>query len=404
MKYLILLIITLFIFNGCSKQQGNIVKMNDIKSYLLVDNNKKSKDLENANTNINFWAKRLKDNPGNSFFQQTLAGWMDSRFRLTGNIDDLLTADTLLQAANKDAKEHDVSLLHGLSQNAISRHQFKLALEYARKAFTLTEARFTSAMLLADVLMETGSYDEAHSILIMFKDSSALPYLIRTSRFYQHEGNLDSAIIDMKAAYSIAEHDNNNSMVCFADNLIGTYSIEAGNMQQAYDVFLDALKHNPNYIAAIEGIATIAIVNDKNTDIAKDIYESLSQSLSSPDPYLNLYKIAKYNNDEAKKQEYLKTFLAKATDARYGRMYNKYVVNIEAEEFKNFPKAKQIAESEIAERPTPSSYFMLAWAYFQNGDTEKSIEIIKQNVEGKTTDPETLTKIDRIYLEQTKKM
>ena len=47
---------------------------------------------------------------------------------------------------------------------------------------------------------------------------------------------------------------------------------------------------------------------------------------------------------------------------------------------------------------------MLAWAYFQNGDTEKSIEIIKQNVEGKTTDPETLTKIDRIYLEQTKKM
>ena len=278
MKYIIISLITLFIFNGCSKQQGNIVKMNDIKSYLLVDNNKKSKDLENANTNINFWGKRLKDNPGNSFFQQTLAGWMDSRFRLTGNIDDLLTADTLLQAANKDAKEHDVSLLHGLSQNAISRHQFKLALEYARKAFTLTEARFTSAMLLADVLMETGSYDEAHSILIMYKDSSALPYLIRTSRFYQHEGNLDSAIIDMKAAYSIAEHDNNNSMVCFADNLIGTYSIEAGNMQQAYDVFLDALKHNPNYIAAIEGIATIAIVNDKNTDIAKDIYAVADQS------------------------------------------------------------------------------------------------------------------------------
>ena len=85
-------------------------------------------------------------------------------------------------------------------------------------------------------------------------------------------------------------------------------------------------------------------------------------------------------------------------------MYNKYVVNIESEEFKNFDKAKEIAESEIAERPTAASYFMLAWAYFQSGDTEKSVQIIKQNVEGKITDPETLTKIDRIYLEQTKKM
>lgn len=378
--------------------------MNDIKSYLLVDNNKKSKELETVNININFWRKRLKDNPGNSFFQQTLSSWLDSRFRLTGNIDDLLTEDTLLQAANTDSKEKDVSLLQALSQNAISRHQFRQALDYVRKAFTLTEARFTSAMLMADVLMETGSYDEARSYLVMYKDSASLPYLIRRSRFHQHEGNLDSAIIDMKAAYAIAEHDNNNSMICFSDNLIATYSIEAGNMQQAYDSFLDALKHNPNYIAAIEGIATIAIVNDKNTDIAKDIYESLSQTLNSPDPYLNLYKIAKYNNDEGKKQEYLKAFLDRATDVKYGRMYNKYVVNIEAEEFKNFARAKQIAESEITERPTPSSYFMLAWAYFQNGDTEKSIEIIKQNVEGKTTDPETLTKIDRIYLEQTKKM
>ena len=312
MKYIILSLFTVLIFNGCSKQQDNIVKMNDIKSYLLVDNQKKSQDLENANKNITFWSKRLKDNPGNSFFMQTLAGWMDTRFRLAGNIDDLLTSDTLLQKANKEFHEKDVSILHALTQNAISRHQFKLALGYARKSFILTNERFTSAMLLIDVLMETGGYDEAYSLLNMYADEKLLPYLIRKSRFHQHEGNLDSAVTDMKAAYLIAQKDNNNSMICFADNLIGTYSIQSGNMQQAYDCFLDALKHNPYYVPAIEGIATIAVVNDKNTEIAKDIYESLSQTVNSPDPYLNLYKIAKYNNDERQKTGISENILVKS--------------------------------------------------------------------------------------------
>ena len=208
----------------------------------------------------------------------------------------------------------------------------------------------------------------------------------------------------MKSVYKIAKNDNNISMICYSDNLIGVYSIEAGNMKQAYEVYLDALGSNPHYIAALEGIAAIALMNDKNAEIAKDIYESLSQTLASPDPYLNLYKIAKFNNDNAKKQEYLDRFYKMANDPKYGRMYNKYIINIDAEDFKNFDKAKEIAESEVQERPTPASYFLLAWAYFQNGENEKSIEIIKDKVEGKTSDPEILAKIDRIYLEQTKKM
>jgi len=404
MKYLLILSFILLILSGCNKQEEQIVRLQDIKPYLLVDNTKKSKELETLNININFWMQRLKDHPDNSSFKEMAAGFYDTRFKYSGNIDDLLASDSLLERANIEFKESESSILQSLAQNAISRHQFKIALELAKKVFSLTDARETSAVILADALMETGNYDDAKSYLIRYKDDDFLPYLIRESRFVQHEGNLDSAITIVKDAYLLAKKDNNTNMICYCDNLAGTYYIEAGKGKEAYSSYLDALSFNPYYVPALEGIAAVALLFDKNTDIAKDIYESLSQRLSSPDPYLNLYKIAKFNNDEAKKQEYLKIFLAKANNPKYGRMYNKYIINIEAEEFKNYDKAKQIAQSEIDERPTPPSYFLLAWAYYQSGDIDKSIEIIKNKVEGKTTDPEILTKIDRIYLEQTKKM
>ena len=60
--------------------------------------------------------------------------------------------------------------------------------------------------------------------------------------------------------------------------------------------------------------------------------------------------------------------------------------------------------SEIKERPTPAAYFLLAWAYYKGGDSGRSIDIIKKEVEGKTSDPDILAKIDKIFLEETKKM
>ena len=169
-------------------QNDDLVKMRDIKAYLLVDNNKKSGDRENANISINFWSGRLKEHPSDSFFKQMLTSAYESRFRLNGNIDDLLTSDSLLEIANKEFNEREVSILHALVQNAISRHQFKLALAYARKAFTLTESRVTSALILTDALMETGNYAEAEALLSRYRDDNSLPYLIRKSRFMEHLG------------------------------------------------------------------------------------------------------------------------------------------------------------------------------------------------------------------------
>jgi tetratricopeptide (TPR) repeat protein len=78
-------------------------------------------------------------------------------------------------------------------------------------------------------------------------------------------------------------------------------------------------------------------------------------------------------------------------------MYNKYLALLEAEELKNAKRAIAIANNEILNRPTPQSYDLLAWAYYQDGKPKKALEIAKTQLENKTFEPESLYHLGIIY-------
>ena len=49
--------------------------------------------------------------------------------------------------------------------------------------------------------------------------------------------------------------------------------------------------------------------------------------------------IAGAENENEKKEKYLKTYLSMVSNPLYGRMYNKYLVYLYTDEFKNYDKA-----------------------------------------------------------------
>jgi tetratricopeptide (TPR) repeat protein len=71
----------------------------------------------------------------------------------------------------------------------------------------------------------------------------------------------------------------------------------------------------------------------------------------------------------------------------YGDMYNKYNALLYAETSGEANKAIEIAKKEIENRPTPESYDLLAWAYYNNGDFVKALEIIENHTIGKSNEP-----------------
>jgi tetratricopeptide (TPR) repeat protein len=78
-------------------------------------------------------------------------------------------------------------------------------------------------------------------------------------------------------------------------------------------------------------------------------------------------------------------------------MYNKYLALVEAEEF-NPVQAVSIADQEIANRPTPQSYDLLAWAYYNQKDFEKALDISTRKVKDQTFEPDAIYHLGMIYL------
>ena len=81
----------------------------------------------------------------------------------------------------------------------------------------------------------------------------------------------------------------------------------------------------------------------------------------------------------------------------YGGMYNKYLFNIEADEMNNAARSLQIAQEEVAHRPTPEAYSWLAWAYCQNGEVSKAMATAQAHVAGKCFEPGALLYLGKIY-------
>jgi tetratricopeptide (TPR) repeat protein len=81
----------------------------------------------------------------------------------------------------------------------------------------------------------------------------------------------------------------------------------------------------------------------------------------------------------------------------YGAMYNKYNVMLYTDENLNLDEAIAIAKIEVEHRPTPQSYDLLAWSYFNNGNIDDALKIVNNHIIGHTFEPMALYHSAEIY-------
>jgi pentatricopeptide repeat protein len=391
-------------FFSCSeKSPEQIVKPEDTRPFLSAEI--KNPQLDIIENRIKFFTdKAEKDNYG-AVTAGMLASAYSARFEITADINDLTESARLLDTARVKYNNSSASNLLSLSANSLMRHEFKKSVDYAYDAYILGEHKSLSTGILFDAYIETGNYEQARRLLSSIQNINEFPYLIRASKYKEITGDMDSAVIFMQLALDEAKKNPTRpGLITWTYNSLAAIYIKNGEYEKAYELYLSSLKIDPNNHKSLEGIALICSVNDQNYAFSGEILLFIAGKIQSPDSYLNLYKTAKLKGDELKKKEYLDKFIQLSSNPLYGKMYNKYMAEIYAEEFGDFTRALQIAEDEISERPAPSSYFLLAWIYYKKGDNEKAVEIIKDKVEDKTYDPDILAKIDRIFLTQTGKI
>ena len=391
---LVILFFATLVMISCEKKSEQITNSKDYNVFLEM---KENKSLDFAKSEIDFWQKKFDAAPNQITYLSQIASNYSKLFEITGNINDLYKTEELLLKSNQAFKYSYVGTIRSLGRNYISQHRFKEALVLANKALAIGEGMKETQKLLFDVNMELGNYAEAKKNLNSLTDNKDFDYLIRISKWNDHLGDLKTAISFMEKARDIAITNDNKGLKIWTFSNLGDLNGHAGNIKTSYDYYLKTLAVEPNNSYALKGIAWIAFSHEKNTTEAKRIIDVVSKKHNSPDFYLLKSQIAQYEKNSDGEKQNLISYFKMLTDHNYGAMYNKYNTLIYADNKSTASKALEIAKIEIDHRPTPDSYDLLAWSYYNLGDSKKALEIEEKYVVGKSFEPKLNYHLATIY-------
>jgi tetratricopeptide (TPR) repeat protein len=344
-----------------------------------------------------FWEAKLDKAPNQFPFMLKMATAANKLFDITGDVKYLNTANDLLEKTNKMVNRTTSSHLRSAARCYITQHRFKDAHQALLEAEELGGKPEETNKMLFDINMELGNYDVAKSYLDKLEKKSSFDHLIRMSKWEDHIGNLDRAIVYMQSSLDNASRQENESLMMWSYTNLADYYGHAGRIKDSYDHYLKALELNPHDAYAMKGIAWILYSDQKDTAGAKEILNSLIERNSSPDYLLLMAEIEEYEGHETEKSKWINQYLDEVSKPEYGVMYNKYRIQLLAEEKQDFAQAKKLSQDEVNMRPTPQSYSLLAWSQFLAGEKDEALKIIESKINGKTYEPEPIFYATQIY-------
>ncbi|NIJ44053.1 putative Zn-dependent protease [Wenyingzhuangia heitensis] len=376
---------------SCSKNSNNVVQLKDIKTYLRVQ---PDKELIKTQKNIAFWSRKLEATPSQFPYKVQLAGLENQLFSKTGSIEHLKNAEYfLLDAINKTGHKNS-GYLRALAKNYISQHQFKKALDLLQKAEVNGDKKQETIKMLFDVNLELGNDETAEAYLRKIENKRSFDYLIRIAKWQDHIGHLDATISYMEEALAVVTEKEYKGLELWCITNLADYYGHYGDIQKSYEYYLKALELNPHNYYSLKKIAWISFSNDRNIQEAKAILSFLDKNYQGVDVDLLVYEIALYENNQVENS--YNSYWSQVQNSAYGDMYNAYNFDIFVHQ-KKYEQAYQIALKEVENRPTVSSYSMLALALTYVDKPLVGLEIINTKNVLKSYEPLVLLRVAKVY-------
>ena len=393
-KYYLSLSFLILLLVSCDKVPDQVTQKEDYEKFLQED---AAMAVEKIKRDHDFWEEKLKKEPSQFPYLIQLASAQSKMFGATGEIKYLILAEKNLLEANQKTGYKNSSYLKSLARNYISQHRFQEALSLLNSAEEIGEKINGTHKMLFDVHMELGNYEAAEAYLDKIEDRSDFDFLLRYAKWSDHKGDLSTAITYMEKATEKAEMANLKGLKQWSYTNLADFYGHNGEIEKSYEYYLKALELDPNDAYAKKGIAWIVYSHERKPNEALRILNSVTKHYQSPDYYLLKAEIAEFLNDNSSKKQNLENYFAAVSDENYGVMYNTNSAILYAEELSEAGEAMNLAQMEVSQRPTPQSYDLLAWTYYNQGDYKKALEIAEEHVADKTYEPEALFHLAKIY-------
>ena len=379
MKQLITGIAILLLFASCKNENKAIVSIAFTDS--LLNNYSDSATKNSLETDLQFWKNRITPaNPG-LVNELKYAGCLVQRFHVTGNMQDLVTADSILLISDSTFGHKQTGPNMALIRNSILQHRFKMADSLLQQVRNTGIKKYESAILGFDVAFEQGYYQVAEYELKQIANANDYGYNFRRAKLAHYKGEVDTAIAAMQRAAEQA--GGNVSLIQAALSNEADLNLHNGNLQRANELYVQSIRLSATDLHSIMALGWIALLRDKNDSLAEKIFRFVQSKTQAPDAVFKLTQLADARGDSALQKKYASEFVAIATAPDYGNMYNKYVLELYTGILNEPAKAEAMAARELLNRTTPQTYAWYVWALYSNNKTAEAEKIYRQHVSGK---------------------
>jgi tetratricopeptide (TPR) repeat protein len=308
------------------------------------------------------------------------ASTLIARFHLFGDIQDVKQAESIYKSINQTYKNTLASPFVALTSSAMLQHHFIQADTLLQQAKKLGIDGFTNKTLSFDVSFELGRYTDAAFYLKQLKKGNDYSYYFRRSKYDHLNANIDSAINGMLKAADLAKTSPVLKGIALSN--AGDLYIHAGDLEKAAETYKECIRLNSVDFHSMIGLGWIALVHDKNDTLAEKLFKFVQTKNKLPDALFKLYQMAQGRGDKTLEKGYAEKFVNSSTDTIYGKMYNKYLVEIYAGILHNPTKAEALAKDELSNRATPQTYAWYAYALFENSKKDEAYKVFEQHVSG----------------------
>ncbi|MCW5519766.1 tetratricopeptide repeat protein [Aureitalea sp. L0-47] len=382
-KFIYFFGITLLIGSCTSEvKREQITNTADYDQYLVTSEMPSRIEAKNE---VDFWSKRLSEDSSGVGDLGPLAGAYHKLFDATGDPENLKGAERAYKKAMEISANNKDIYARGLARTYISQHRFKEAADILQKSYAGVSSKRATEMMLFDVLMELGRFEEAESYLKKVKNNSDYNYLIRKAKWSDHSGDLTNAINYLESARDIAESRNSKGLKIWTYSNLADFYGHAGRIREAYEHYLKTLELQPDHAYAKKGIAWIVYSYEHKYEEAERIMDSIMVQKNDPSYFLLKGDIYSSMGKEGEALAMQRAFELAVQSGEYDSMYNSNLIEFYAET--NPTKAVQLAGEEVAARSTPGTNALLAYTMLGTGDKELALDIIETKVQGKTFEP-----------------
>jgi len=391
MRYITTFILVLLLSSCQTDNENQITDKKDYDQYLVANPPKTTSKY------FDLWNGKIKPDSSQLMSFGIVGSEYNRYFQNTGDIKYLKKAEKVLKKASEIANVGRAGTYRALARNYISQHRFREAKQWADSAQMVGSGPDETQGLMFDVQMELGNYTTAQKYLDSLKNMEDFGYLIRVAKWNDHNGDLDTTIRFMEKARNKAEASKNTGLMLWSYTNLADYYGHAGRIEDSYNHYLKTLRIDPENAYAKKGIAWIVFSHEKKPKEAMRILDSVTQYYKSPAYFLLKSEIADYMGDDMKSMANLDKYYRIVQNPEYGDMYNTYNISLFLNQTEQFDSALELAQKEVANRPTPESYSYLAYSYFKKGNLDQAIEIVETHIEGHTYEPAILLRTAEIY-------